>query len=300
VDSASLSRILSRSALGFSRRASGRGPGRRPSGAPLDVISLDDKSVRGSVQPGEEKTKVHIVNAVYERVTLGCDRVRQKSNEITAYPVVIAQLEKSDLVRGKVITIDAMGCQRSIASQIHGLGGYWLFSLKVSQQGLNEEAGAVFDIGLARHRGDFVLSECESPPDKANGRITSRQCAVVDLDSPQAREWLPRSRNWEGVRSLARVVGDDEMASGKESPSREGNRTRYYISSLWLPAKETLEIIVKHWTVETTHNMLDNVRTFSEDHCKIYPQRRRRRRGLLHDAEAGPQFPGPCFKAAPE
>ena len=49
-----------------------------------------------------------------QRLVLGQCKVANKSNEITAIPQLLQLLE----LHGAVVTIDAMGCQRTIAAQI--------------------------------------------------------------------------------------------------------------------------------------------------------------------------------------
>ena len=47
-------------------------------------------------------------------MTLGQVKTEEKSNEITAIPQLLELLA----LRGCIVTIDAMGCQRDIAEQI--------------------------------------------------------------------------------------------------------------------------------------------------------------------------------------
>ncbi len=52
--------------------------------------------------------------AAANELVLGQIKVNAKSNEITAIPELLELLE----IRGCLVTIDAMGCQRDIASKI--------------------------------------------------------------------------------------------------------------------------------------------------------------------------------------
>ena len=62
-------------------------------------------------------------------------RSTSKSNEITAIPLVIEELDITDAV----VSIDAIGCQREIAKQIVDKGGHYLLSLKENQQDLYDD-----------------------------------------------------------------------------------------------------------------------------------------------------------------
>jgi hypothetical protein len=80
-----------------------------------EVVAIDGKALCGTRESGK-KTLVHMVSAWAEGngVVLGQRKVDEKSNEITAIPRLLDALE----LAGTVVTIDAMGCQREIASRI--------------------------------------------------------------------------------------------------------------------------------------------------------------------------------------
>ena len=80
-----------------------------------EVVAIDGKSLRGTAG-SEGKPIVHMVSAwaSANNLVLGQRKTDAKSNEITAIPELLRVLELS----GTTVTIDAMGCQKSIASQI--------------------------------------------------------------------------------------------------------------------------------------------------------------------------------------
>ncbi len=80
-----------------------------------EVVSIDGKTLCGTRETGK-KALVHMVSAWASANTLvlGQRKVNEKSNEITAIPKLLEALE----LAGTVVTIDAMGCQREIASRI--------------------------------------------------------------------------------------------------------------------------------------------------------------------------------------
>jgi hypothetical protein len=85
-----------------------------------EVVAIDGKTLRGASEPSKKgpgkKAIVHMVSAWANSncLVLGQRRVDEKSNEITAIPKLLDALELS----GTVVTIDAMGCQRTIAEKI--------------------------------------------------------------------------------------------------------------------------------------------------------------------------------------
>ncbi|MCP4415569.1 MAG: ISAs1 family transposase [Chloroflexi bacterium] len=73
-------------------------------------------------------------------MVLGRQKGDEKSNEITAIPLLLAALDLTDCI----VTIDAMGCQRKIAAQIDDQGGDYVLSFKGNQGQLHEDVQAMF------------------------------------------------------------------------------------------------------------------------------------------------------------
>lgn len=88
------------------------------------VVAIDGKTVRGSHQRGERA--IHLVSAYGSGLgaVLGQVRTADKSNEITAIPELLDAL----LLKGAIITIDAMGCQQAIARQIVKAGADYVLN----------------------------------------------------------------------------------------------------------------------------------------------------------------------------
>lgn len=101
-----------------------------------EIISIDGKTIRGSREQGC-KTATHIVSAWADKneLILGQVKVEDKSNEITAIPRLLDAL----LLKGSIVTIDAMGCQKNIAKQIVKKQADYVLSVKDNQQELLED-----------------------------------------------------------------------------------------------------------------------------------------------------------------
>jgi hypothetical protein len=82
----------------------------------LTPIAIDGKAQRGSARRGIGQSALHVVSAwaVENRLTLGQVATDAKSNEITAIPDLLELLD----LKGAVVTIDAMGCQKEIAADM--------------------------------------------------------------------------------------------------------------------------------------------------------------------------------------
>ena len=64
-----------------------------------------------------------------------------KSNEITALPKLLEMLT----LRGKVVTADAMHCQRQVAQQVIEQGGDYALALKGNQGALRDDVQLFLD-----------------------------------------------------------------------------------------------------------------------------------------------------------
>src|ERR1039458_5788106 len=141
---------------------------------------IDGKALCGSRESGK-KMLVHMVSAWAEGngLVLAQRRVDEKSNEITAIPKLLDALE----LTGTVVTIDAMGCQRSIAEKIAAKKADYILAVKENQGQLLEEIKDSFQM-LA---SDAVAEEI----DCGHGRVEQRTCSVIAHLSlvEKAAEW---------------------------------------------------------------------------------------------------------------
>ena len=81
-----------------------------------EIVAIDGKTLRRSFDRAASKAAIHMVSAWANtnRLVLGQLKVDDKSNEITAIPQLLALLD----LKGCIVTIDAMGCQKDIAHTI--------------------------------------------------------------------------------------------------------------------------------------------------------------------------------------
>jgi predicted transposase YbfD/YdcC len=210
------------------------------------LINLDGKSIRNS---GQDKA-LHIVSAWCQanQLVLAQEKVDCKSNEITALPKLIKLLD----LKGRTVTIDAMGAQRAICEQIVEQEGDYVISLKGNQGTLHEDISTYFNNVKLRER--CLVSEDN---DKGHGRIEQRIAYSCD-----EIEWLQKDHQWPGLKSIGMVMSKIERKGKVETEQR------FYISSLSADARKLNEAARLHWGVENQlHWRLDVV--FNEDKACI-------------------------------
>src|ERR1700687_32270 len=106
---------------------------------PAEVIAIDGKTLRRSYQKKGSKEPIHMVSAfaARQRLVMGQVAVAEKSNEIVPIPALLDMMA----IEGAVVTIDAMGCQRSIARKIIDKKADYIIALKGNQGTLREDVG---------------------------------------------------------------------------------------------------------------------------------------------------------------
>jgi predicted transposase YbfD/YdcC len=210
------------------------------------VIAIDGKTARRSGDSHTGIGPLHMVSAwaADDNISLGQVKTADKSNEITAIPLLLKQLDISECT----ITIDAMGCQKKIAEAIIEQQGDYVLGLKANQSELLEDAKALFEEVESAGGGfdDVREARCKTK-NKGHGRVETREVTVMeDLSLPA------RQKEWVGLRTFARVVSTRTL-KGKTS-----KETRYYASSLPCRAKRMAMAIRQHWSIENSlHWCLD-------------------------------------------
>jgi predicted transposase YbfD/YdcC len=224
-----------------------------------EIVAVDGKTLRRSFDRGQGQGPIHMISAwaAGQRLVLGQLAVGAKDNEITAIPELLALLT----LKGAIVTIDAIGCQKKIAAAIRGRGADYLLALKDNQPTLHRD---VADFLIEQRAVGFQdcaagSSATHQTTDADHGRVeTRRHWITSDID------WLrQRHPAWPDLTSIAMIEAE------RQEPGKPATRqTRFYIASIAPDAVEFAHAARQHWGIENgLHWVLDVV--YREDQCRI-------------------------------
>ncbi|CAH5292433.1 hypothetical protein AI2839V1_2451 [Enterobacter cloacae] len=220
------------------------------------VITIDGKTLRGSYDRSRRRGAIHVISAFSTMggVVPGQLKTAEKSNEITAIPELINLFD----IKGKVITTDAMGCQKDIVGKIVFQDGDYLFAVKGNQGRLQK----VFEEKFSLKELNNPVYDSYSTTEKNHGGEETRLHIVSDVPD----ELIDFTFEWKGLKKLCVAVSFRKEIASQEKEAEM--QVRYYISSANLTAEKFARSIREHWAIENRlHWCLDTA--MNEDDCRI-------------------------------
>ncbi len=218
-----------------------------------DVVAIDGKTTRGSRDGRKGCNPLHLVSAwaTRQRLVLGQQACAEKSNEITAIPLLLRQFD----LTGALVTIDAMGTQTDIAQAIRDGGGDYCLALKTNWPVVHAEVALLFDDPPADARFDTY----EDTDKNGGGRIEVRRHSVC-----HKIDWLRSNRRYPGEPVFPDLAAIGRVEVDVERNGSTQRQVRYFLLSTALDAKTLACVVRGHWGVENRlHWVLDVV--FRED-----------------------------------
>ena len=223
-----------------------------------EQIMLDGKAIRATDAIKSIEKMMNIVTAYTDTgIAIGQKTVDSKSNEIPAVRELIEMLD----IEGKVLTMDAMHCQKETVEKIIDKKGDYVVQLKANHGTFHEDVYAMFDDKYIDETDRDCEYEIYSTMEKNHGRIEKRTCYVLN----EIAFFTNYINDWKGLKKIFAV---------KREVERDGKTTKEiscYLSSKNASAEKLLSYTRNHWKIESMHHILDV--SFDEDNCRLYSQK---------------------------
>lgn len=221
------------------------------------VIAVDGKTARGSQDSFRGQDAIHLLSAWASEtgLLLGQRKIDEKSNEITAVPDLLKLL----FIKGCIVTVDALNCQKDIAQTVIECGADYVFALKANHPLLHQE---VIDWFAWAQQRDFrdVTHDFHQSVNKGHGRLEIRRCWAIH--DPLALESMGHYEGWTGLSTVVMVERQRILTNSTQT------ETIYYLSSLPADARRILAATRAHWTVENCFHWTMDV-VFGEDASRV-------------------------------
>lgn len=202
-----------------------------------EIICIDGKAQRGTVQDNGRSPDIVSAYSFNTGIVLATEACREKSNEITAVPLLLDKID----ISGKVVTADAMSMQKDIIDTIRRNRGDFLIELKANQRSLRY--GVEDSLKALTPAYSYTVG-----PELGHGRIETRTYRIYD-----GLEIIADKPKWGGNMTIVEY----EARTVRKSTGVRTSEKRLYVSSLATDIPTLGHFVRSHWSIESMHWGLD-------------------------------------------
>ena len=207
------------------------------------------------ITAGPARKALHLVSAfaTNSRLVLGQEAVEEKSNEITAIPALMERLD----IKGALVSVDAMGCNPTVAQSVLDAEADYLLAVKDNQPTLHADIESYFETAPPNE------VEKVQTVGKDHGRFEVRNYSVS-----HKVDWYEPQRSYPDAPRLPKLATIGIVESRIERGDKIETERRSFISSRALSAADFAQAVRGHWAIENNlHWCLDI--TFREDLSRL-------------------------------
>lgn len=216
--------------------------------------AVDGKVLRGTLKHGrDDQPPVHLLSWYECESGIVLDQfvVRSKNNEESACQAILHPV----LVKGRILTVDAIFSCRAWCATVHGYQGYYVIPIKDNNPAVRRDLQEFFeDEGIDRH--EFQVHKQTT---KGHGRLEVREIWT----STQMNDWF--HNEWAGIAQVFRI---------RRTVKEKGEERQELVYGLTnvprtkADAKRLLELNRKHWWIENRLHYRRDV-TLGEDASQV-------------------------------
>lgn len=215
------------------------------------VLHLDGKAIKAAAKKSEGEKPVYLMNAQYEggSISLYTEKIGEKENEITRIPKFLEHFNIEDTI----VTIDAIGCNKTIIDYIVSHKGHFVLPVKENRKKIFQAIEK--EVARLKETKEFAELDKTQQIIKEHGRIETYSSTMIT----NTKFLYEQFENESFYGEISRI-GIIEKTTNKKEQGKyvTSKNTSYVITNLDTISIENLHALkLSHWKIEAQHWILD-------------------------------------------